>query len=68
MATLTITTTAPQDARLVASFGRLLHPGTPATQAEIRAWVVEQIRQVVWRDEDRIAHAAVAPPAAFDPS
>ncbi len=68
MATLTITTTSPQDARLVVSFGRLLHPGQNATNAEIKAWVIEQIRQVVLRDELRVAQAAVAAPAAFDPT
>lgn len=68
MATVTITTTAGQDSRLVVAFGNLLHPGRNATQQEIKDWLIEQMRVVVRSDEDRIAKAAVTPPASFDPT
>jgi hypothetical protein len=68
MATTTITTTGPQDARLVVAFGDFLHPGRDATQAEIKAWLVEQMRVIVRGYEDRVARAAVAAPASFDPT
>ena len=68
MATVTITTTAPQDSRLAPAFGALLHPGTNATTAEVKAWLVEQLRVVVRNYEDQVAKAAVAAPAAFDPT
>jgi hypothetical protein len=68
MATVTITTTAPQDARLTVAFGDYLHPGRNATTQEVKDWLIEQLRVVVRSYEDRVARAAVAPPAGFDPS
>lgn len=68
MATVTITTDAAMDARLAPAFGAFLHPGTNATTPEVKAWLVEQMRQVVRNYEDRIAKAAVAAPASFDPT
>lgn len=74
MATVTITTTAPQDARLGPAFGDLLQVRNAqgeqrnATVAEVRGWLIEQMRQVVLNYEDRIARAAVPPPSPFDPS
>ena len=74
MASITITTTAPQDARLGPAFGDLLGlrnaQGQPrsATAAEAKAYLVSHMRQIVTTYEDRLAHAAVAPPASFDPS
>lgn len=68
MASVTITTTAPQDARLAPAFGALLHPGSNATTAEVKAWLIEQLRRVVRDYEDQVAKAALAPPANFDPT
>lgn len=68
MATVTITTTGPMDARLTVAFGALLHPGTNASTADVKAWLIQQMRDVVQDYENRVAHAAVATPAAFDPT
>ena len=68
MATVTITTTAPQDTRLAPAFGDLLRLGRNATTAEVKAWLVDQLRNTVQAYEDRLAKAAVSAPASFDPS
>jgi hypothetical protein len=66
MATMTITTTAGQDTRLVAAFTDLLQPmdgnGDPrnATAAEIKTRVIEGIRSVVHNFETREAAEAAA--------
>lgn len=74
MATVTITTTAPQDARLAPAFGDLLQVRNAsgqqrdATTAEVKAWLIAQLQQVVVAYEDKQAKAAVAAPTAFTPS
>jgi hypothetical protein len=68
MASITITTTGAQDARLTVAFGAYLHPGTNATTADVKAHLIEHLRKVVHDYESAIAHAAVQPPASFDPS
>ena len=68
MASITITTTAPMDARLTVAWGDYLHPGTNASTADVKAWLISELRRVVQDYENRIAHAAVAPPASFDPT
>lgn len=74
MASITITTTAPQDARLSPAFGDLLGlrnaSGQPrgANAAEAKAYLIAHMKQIVQTYEDRLAHAAVAAPADFDPS
>ena len=67
MATLTITTTAAQDARLVVAFGARLGLGRNATAAEIKADIINFVRAVV-NDQERIAVVEANPPAAFDPT
>lgn len=67
MATMTITTTAPQDARLIAAFRDRLGPETQA--ADIKAWVIEQIKGVVHSYETRLANeAASAAIVPIDPT
>jgi len=51
MATLTITTTSAQDARLVAAFGTYLGLEGNATAAQIKQNVINYIKQVV-RDQE----------------
>jgi hypothetical protein len=74
MATVTITTTAPQDARLGPAFGDLLQVRNAsgqvrdATTAEVKVWLIDQLRAAVQNYEDRLAKAAVAAPAAFTPT
>lgn len=73
-ATLTITTTAAQDLRLGPAFGDLLGTrnaqGQPrsATVAEVKAWTIEQYRQVVISYERKLAEQALPAPDAFEPS
>ncbi|MEN9864393.1 MAG: hypothetical protein RLZZ601_2157 [Pseudomonadota bacterium] len=66
MGTLTITTTAAQDARLVAAYGRKLRLGyneTPpaprnATAAEVKAEIIRMIKQDVAENEMAAARIA----------
>lgn len=67
MATLTITTTAPMDARIVAAFGTYLGLGRNATAAEVKARVTQFIREVV-QEQERIAALAAIVPIALDPT
>ena len=68
MATLTITTTAPQDARLVVAYGRKLNlkdsatPPAPrnATAAEVKAEIIRMIKQDVLETEQAAARATAA--------
>ena len=67
MATMTITTTAQQDARLVVAFGTKLNLGRNATAAEIKADIINYVRSVV--DQQEINATIISnPPAAFDPT
>lgn len=73
-ATITITSTAGDDLRLGPAFGDLLGlrngsgVARSATTAEVKTWTIGVYRQVVQSYEDRLNKAAVAPPAAFDPT
>ena len=58
MATLTITTTAPQDARIVAAFGKRLNLGRDATLAEVKQQVIAFITNAVQEQETGTAVAA----------
>lgn len=67
MATLTITTTAQQDARIVEAFGAHLSTvdaqGNPrnATAAEVKAAMIEFVKGVVYSHETaKVARAAAA--------
>lgn len=59
MATLTITTTAAEDARLVVAFGAKLELPGNATAAQIKADVIAYVRTVV-ADQERIAASLTA--------
>lgn len=71
MATTTITTTAQQDARIVAAFGAELNLGRNATQAEVKALMIERgLREIVLKQE-RLAlanEAAALPLTPLDPA
>ncbi len=67
MATMTITTTAAQDARIVAAFGKHLHLGRNATGAEVKADIINYVRSIVF-DQERIAVLESNPPASMDPT
>ena len=69
MATLTITTTAPQDAKIVVAFGAKLALGRNATASEVKADVIGYIRQIVRDYDTRIAvEAAAATVTPIDPT
>jgi hypothetical protein len=71
--TSTITTTPQQDARIAAAYGRQLNltdeQGAPhnATGPEVKAAVIDFIRQTVIRQERRAAIEAIQD-NTFDPS
>lgn len=70
MATLTINTSAAEDARLVVAFGRYMNlqdaSGNPrnATAAEIKAFLIQSIIAIVQKTE----RDAVAQPAPITPT
>ena len=75
MATLTITTTAGQDSRIAPAFGDklgLTQPGTNtlqnATGAQIKADIIEYIRNVVAQYEARQQVAAIVPTTPIAPT
>lgn len=68
MASITITTTGAQDARLGPAFGDLLNTGGNATPAQVKAWLIGQLRGVVHTYETKQAIAAVTPPSDFTPA
>lgn len=69
MGTLTITTTAQQDARIVAAFGVELGLGRNATAAEVKAAVIQRgLREVVQRQEMQAQLNALTPFVPLDPT
>lgn len=58
MASVTITTTAPQDARIVAAFTQAL--GKPATVADVKAFLIKELTNFVLEIEQQNAAAAAA--------
>lgn len=68
MATTTITTTGPEDARLVAAFGTYLRLGRNATQAEIVANLRQYMTNIVIQQESAAAIAALVPAAPIAPT
>jgi hypothetical protein len=58
MASVTITTTAPQDARIVAAFTQAL--GRPATVADVKAFLIRELTNFVLEIEQQNAAAAAA--------
>ena len=67
MATLTITTSAEQAARVAEAFGVILNLGRDATGPEIKQAVVNYIKSVVISYENRKAIALLAD-SPFDPT
>ena len=68
LATMTITTTGAQDTRIVVAFGHYLGLPRDATAAEVKANVIDYIRNVVRNDGDRLAIANRSLPAPLDPT
>lgn len=65
MATLTITTTGAQDARIAPAFGAYLGLGRNATGQEVKARIIQFIREVV-QEQERIAALAAVQPTPID--
>lgn len=57
-AVTTITTTAPEDARIVAAFGKYLNLGRDATQPEVKAAIIVWVKGVVFNAEAEAAKAS----------
>jgi hypothetical protein len=58
MATVTITTTAEQDARIASAFRKILELNQNPTGAQIKAWLIDRLREAVLnyeREQQRIA-------------
>ena len=70
MATITINTTAAQNARLADAFGKRLNLGRDATVAEVKQQIIMFLVNVVQEYERRDAHAAAdaALPALISPT
>lgn len=68
MATTTITTTAPEDARLVVAFGTFLKLGRNATQGEIVADLRRYMTNIVVEQERLAAISALVPAAPIAPT
>lgn len=67
MATLTITTTGAQDARIAPAFGAYLGLGRNATGQEVKARVIQFIRETV-QEQERIAAVAAIQSTPLDPT
>ena len=67
MATMTITTTAGEDARLVVAFGAKLGLAGNANAAQIKADVIAYVRAVV-SDQERIAASLTANQTPVSPT
>lgn len=68
MASITITTNGAQDARLGPAFGKLLGLQGNANAAQVKEWVIAQLRSVVQQYETQQAITALTPPSDFSPS
>lgn len=58
MATITLNTTANQDARIAAAIGQRLGLGRSATGPEVKQWLIEDLRRAVLEIELVNARAA----------
>ena len=67
MSVLTITTTAPQDARIIVAYGAKLGLGRNATAAEVKAHIISEIKQTVEQFEHAEQASAITVPS-IDPT
>jgi len=58
--TFTINTTAPQDARIVDAFGKYLNLGRDANAGEVKAKLIDMLKQVVFDQERKTLQDAIA--------
>jgi len=64
---ITITTDSAQDARIVVAVGSIMNLGRNATQAEVKAFLVQYLRQSV-QDYERRQNMSTFTPPAIDPN
>jgi hypothetical protein len=67
MGSFTITTTAPQDVRLVDAYGKYLSLGRNATAAEIKFNIIQSIKQIV-RDQEYAVEVDAITTDPFEPT
>lgn len=65
---MTITTTAGQASRMAAAVGVAMRLGRDATAQEVKDYWIGEMRRHVLGIERDAAQAALAAPAAFDPT
>lgn len=68
MATLTINTSAAEDARLAVAFGKYLSLGRNATGPEVKAAIIAWVKGVVNDQEYQVAKAAITQQADISPT
>jgi hypothetical protein len=68
MATLTINTTAGEDARIVAAFGTALNLGRNATLSEVKSAVISYVIRVVREEEAEAAARAAQAASGISPT
>ena len=72
MPTLSITTTIEDAQRVASAVGYQLGLGRDATQAEVKGFVITNIRTLILNYErmmkEEAAKAAISPSASFDPT
>lgn len=69
MATTTINTTAAEDARIVVAVGHILNLGRNATAAEVKSFLIAELRNAVLSDEREVAsRSAVSGVAPIAPT
>ena len=62
MPSVTLTTSNPISTRVLDALGKNQNLGRDANAAELKAWLAEQLKQMVFAQEDRDAKAAVDTP------
>jgi len=60
MPSVTLTTSNPISTRVLDALGKNQNLGRNANAAELKAWLAEQLKQMVFEQEDRAAKEAVA--------
>ena len=68
MAVTTITTTAPEDARIVAAVGKILRLGRNANAAEVKSFVASLLVSAVQGQEQSDKAGAITGPDSISPT
>jgi hypothetical protein len=69
MATTTITTTAAHDARIAPAIGKSLGLSGNASQAQVKAWLIDQlVKEVLHQEAEEAARTARASVTPISPT